>query len=72
MKTVIREDNSVYESTENFKCPQCGEEDDINVNEISQPGPSYRDGIRFMIDCRSCWYFGSSDGKLMVREKNKR
>jgi predicted RNA-binding Zn-ribbon protein involved in translation (DUF1610 family) len=71
MKTVIREDSSVYESAVNFKCPQCGEEEDIKVDEISQLGPLYRDGIRFMVDCRSCWYFGSSDGKLVARGKEK-
>lgn len=67
MRTVIRLDGSVYESENDFKCPRCGEGGDIKVDEVPPDSPLYRDGIRFMIDCRTCWYFGSSDGKLVVR-----
>ena len=58
---------SAYESEEDFQCPRCKEEDDIKVEEVPKDGLLYKHGIRFMIDCRACWYFGSSDGKHVVR-----
>lgn len=67
MKIINRIDGSSYESGEDFQCPRCKEKDDIKVDEVPQDSRLYRDGIRFMVDCRTCWYFGSSDGKYVVR-----
>ncbi len=71
MRTVIRLEeggiSSTYEADRDFKCPRCGEDLDIKVEEVPQDSPLYKNGIRFMIDCRQCWYFGSPDMKFVER-----
>jgi predicted RNA-binding Zn-ribbon protein involved in translation (DUF1610 family) len=71
MRTVIKPDGSTYESEKDFECPRCGEKEDVRISEVPQSSPLYRDGIRFIIDCRSCSFFGSPDGKHMPQGKYK-
>ena len=71
MRIVVRNDGSTYESETDFECPRCHETEDLKVLEVPQNSPLYRDGIRFIIDCRSCSFFGSKDGKQMPQGKKK-
>jgi C4-type Zn-finger protein len=71
MKIVIGKDGSTYESETDFKCPRCKETEDLKVLEVPQSSPLYSDGNRFIIDCRSCSFFGSPDGKHMPQRKQK-
>jgi C4-type Zn-finger protein len=71
MKIVVRPDGSTYESETDFKCPNCKETEDLKVLKVPENSPLYRDGIRFIIDCRSCSFFGSPDGKYMPQRKQK-
>jgi len=57
-----------YTSETDFTCPRCCERIELNVTEVPESSTLYKEGIRFTLDCRRCWYFGSPEGKMIEQE----